>query len=604
MIFAAFALAAVASSAPPMPKYQVVETMVPMRDGVKLQTQLWEPIGVTHRVPIILERTPYGIFPTDKKTYRGLFGSGGYLSWFGNDAYIFVVQNIRGRFKSQGHFVLNRPPCSPKPCVDETTDAYDTVAWLVEHVPNNNGKVGMMGTSYDGLLVVLAALHPHPALKAVSEQASPVDLFLNDDFHHNGAFRLSYGFEYSALLETSSSANTHFAFNKYDTYEWYLDLGPLSNANARYLHGRMPTWNGFIAHPNYDAYWKRQSLIQYLTNPTLPNLNVDGWWDQEDLWGPQEIYTAYRRNDPHGTQYFVAGPWNHGGWDSGPGDALAAVKFGSDTGRYYRTHVLAPWFRYWLYGAPSLGIARATVFETGANRWRSYSRWPVRSTTMKLYLRPHGGLSFDHPSAGDAAFDSYISDPADPVPYRMRPISPTYPTPPWRYWLVQDQRFVDHRPDVLTYETPPLKREITIAGDVAADLFASTTGSDSDWVVKLIDVQAEDKSSVAGYQLMINQEIMRARFRNSFETPEALIPGQITEYKIDLHMNDHVFLRGHRIMVQLQSTWFPLYDRNPQTFVPNIYLAKASDYVTATQRVYHSQDAPSSILLPVVSHHM
>jgi len=460
--------------------------------------------------------------------------------------------------------------------------------------------------------VTQALLDPHPALKAASEQASPDDMFINDDFHHNGSFRLSYGFEYSALLESSKEKNTNFDFDQYDTYSWYLGLGALSNANQRYFHGKLPTWNDFVEHPNHD-FWKQHSVTAYLKHTTVPNLNVAGWYDQEDFVGPTRIYATLKQTDTDHLNYFVAGPWNHGGWMDKSGRKLADIDWGSDISGYYRSHILAPWFAHWLHDKP-LTEPAALTYQTGTNVWKSYDEWPPRKgiTDKKLYLRSGGKLSFEPPAEQDA-FDSYISDPANPVPYRNRPITPTYPAPAWTTWLVQDQRFVEHRPDVLSWETDPLVEDVTVTGDIIADLCASTTGSDSDWIVKLIDVYPEDYQKITeedatkgtgpvlnGYQLMIADEILRGRYRNSLETPAPITPNQVTEYRIDLHPNDHVFLKGHRIMVQVQSTWFPLYDRNPQKFVDNIYKAIDADYVKATQRVYRSKGAASSVELPVV----
>lgn len=605
------------AQAPPVqPKYRPEqftwqEVMVPMRDGSKLQTVIMAPKQATKPLPILLMRTPYGV-PTDT---RRLTESGLYDDMIA-DGYIFVAQNIRGRFKSEGTFVMNRPPRdkSNSKAVDETTDAYDTIDWLVKNVANNNGRVGITGISYPGWLVTQALLEPHPALKAASEQASPDDMFINDDFHHNGAFRLSYGFEYSALLEASKEKNTHFEFDKYDTYSWYLSLGALSNANARYFHEKMPTWNDFVEHPNHD-FWQQHAVTTYLKHTTVPNLNVAGWYDQEDFVGPTRIYAALEKSDNENLNFFVAGPWNHGGWMGESGRTLGDIDFGSDISRYFRTHVQAPFFAHYLHDKP-LNQPEATTFQTGSNTWHSYNEWPPKTnvTEKRLYLRADGKLSFDAPTDQDA-FDSYVSDPANPVPYRKRPVTPTYPHPSWRTWLVQDQRFVEGRPDVLTWKTEPLTEDVTVTGNILADLFASTSGSDSDWVVKLIDVYPEDYQEITdevaekaegpvlnGYELMIASDILRGRYRNSLDKPEPITPNQVTEFKIDLHPNDHVFLKGHRIMVQVQSTWFPLYDRNPQKFVDNIYKATDSDYMKATQKVYRSKAAASSIVLPVIVH--
>ena len=586
------------------------EVMVPMRDGVRLQTVIVTPKQTSEPLPIMLRRTPYGI-PKDAQSFSA---STAYDEPLWADGYIFVFQNIRGRFKSEGTFVMQRPPRdkSDPTAIDESTDTYDTIDWLIKNVLNNNGRVGITGTSYAGWLVTQALLEPHPALKAASEQASPDDMFINDDFHHNGAFRLSYGFEYSALLETSKETNTNFQFDQYDTYSWYLSLGALSNANARYFHEKLPTWNDFVEHPNHD-FWKQHAVTTYLKHTTVPNLNVAGWFDQEDFVGPTRIYATLEQTDTEHLNYFVAGPWNHGGWGGDAGRKLGDIDWGSDTPRYYRSHILAPWFAHWLHDKP-LSQPEAVIFQTGTNIWKSYDEWPPKKavTEKKIFLHAHSKLSFDPPT-DDEAFDPYISDPANPVPYRNRPITPTYPAPAWTTWLVQDQRFVEHRPDVLMWQTDPLKEDVTVTGDIVADLFASTTGSDSDWVVKLIDVFPEDYQKISedaaakgegpvlnGYELMIAGDILRGRYRNSLEKPEAITPDQVSEYKIDLHPNDHVFLKGHRIMVQVQSTWFPLYDCNPQKFVNNIYKATDADYVKATQKIYHSKDAASSIVLPVV----
>jgi putative CocE/NonD family hydrolase len=578
--------------------------MIPVRDRVRLHTVVFAPDQSAAPLPFLITRTPYGTGVTEER-----FNAGDSNRELRDEGYIFVLQDIRGRFQSEGQFVMQHPPRdrSVAISVDEGTDTYDTIDWLLKTVPNNNGRAGIYGVSYGGWLTVMALLEPHPALKAASEQASPADMFLGDDFHHNGAFRLSYGFEYAALLESAKEANTHWTFDKYDTYEWYLDLGPLSNANAKYFHGRIPTWNDFVAHPSYDEFWKRQSFFTYLNSGAkVPNLNVAGWYDQEDFYGPVTVYELYeQKSDPQRLNYIVAGPWNHGGWAGGDGRKLGAIDFGSDTSRHFRANVQAPWFAYWLKDKGQLKQPEALVFQTGSNKWEQYDSWPPRqSTPRKLYFHAAGKLSFEPPSATAQSFDEYVSDSANPVPYRRRPISPTYPGPAWTTWLLEDQRFVDHRPDVATWITDTLTDDIVIAGDIVADLYASTSGTDSDWVVKLIDVypeQYEANPELGGYELIIADEVFRGRFRNSFQRPEAIPAGQPLEYKIDLHTNDHAFLKGHRIMVQVQSTWFPIIDRNPQTFVPNIFDAKASDFRKATQRIYRDAQHASSIVLPIVT---
>jgi putative CocE/NonD family hydrolase len=601
-VFSAFA------AAPPNEEQISVtfqEAMVPMRDGVRLQTVILTPKDAKEPLPILLRRTPYGV-PEAASFEQGVPAS---AVFYGK--YISVIQNLRGRFRSEGKFVMQRPPHDPRDAkgVDETTDAWDTIDWLVKNVAGNNGKAGIYGTSYDGWTTVMSALNPHPAVKAVIEQASPADMFLGDDFHHNGAFRLSYGFEYSALLETKAEENYNFQFDRADTYDWYLQLGPLKNAETRHFHGKIPTWTDFVHHPNFDEFWQRQTVIKYLNAVKVPILHTAGWWDQEDFYGPQKIYAKLEANDEKKWNYFVAGPWKHGQW-GGDGSRLGPVEFGSDTSKYYREQIFNPWFAYWLRGEGELHLAEATTFETGSNQWRQYDAWPPKRgvTERRLYFHPGRRLSFDPPSSGrDRTYDEYVSDPANPVPYRPRPVTPTYPGPEWPVWLMQDQRFVDHRPDVLSWETEPLTEDLRVVGDLTAELFASTSGSDSDWVVKLIDVYpdralagAATKTPMGGYELMIADEILRGRFRDSFEKPEPIPANKPLKYLIDLHTNDHVFLKGHRIMVQVQSSWFPVYDRNPQRFVPNIFEANEGDYQKTVQRIYRSRERPSAIVLPVM----
>jgi hypothetical protein len=594
------------AQAPNSPDYSLLfdktDVMIAARDGVKLHTEIYAPKNSTEPLPIVIERTPYGIHDDDKGYSRILAR---YAEMIPDD-YIFVFQDIRGRYGSEGTFVMQRPVRDPKDpkAIDEGTDTYDTIDWLVKNVPHNNGRTGLVGISYGGWLTVMGMLEPHPALKAVSEQASPADMFLGDDFHHNGAFRLSYGFEYSTMMETGKT-NFAFKFDQFDTYEWYLRLGALSNADKNYVHGTLPTWKDFVAHPNYDAFWKQEAMPYILTKPKVPNLNVAGWWDQEDAYGPMKIYELLEKNDPDHLNYLVAGPWNHGGWARSSGKSLGAIPFGSDTSLYFRQKIEAPWFAYWLKNKGSLPLKEALLFQTGSNQWVQFDSWPPHdAATREIYFREDGKLSFDPPQvATPQSFDSYVSDPAHPVPYRHRPIDMTYPDDHpggWPTWLVEDQRFVDNRPDVLTWQTEELTEDMTVTGSVTAKLFASTTGSDSDWIVKLIDVYPEkypDDWKLSGYELMIADEVFRGRFRKSFEKPEPITPDAITPFTIDLHTANHVFKKGHRIMVQVQSTWFPIIDRNPQKFVLNIFEAKESDYQKATQRIYRSKEYPSGVVL-------
>jgi len=582
------------------------DAMIPTRDGVKLHTEIYTPKNAAKKLPLLITRTPYGL-ADDEAGYSRLLGL--YREMFA-DGYIFVMQDIRGRYLSEGKFVMGRAPRDRKDAksIDEGTDTYDTIEWLLRNVQNNNGRVGEAGISYGGRLTAMALIEPHPALKAVSEQATPEDMFLGDDFHHNGAFRLSYGFEYAAMMETGKT-NFQFEFDKYDTFEWYLGLGPLSNANKLYFHGTLPTWNDFVAHPNYDQFWQKQAFAPYFKDLTLtvPNLNVAGWWDQEDFFGPMKVYELLEKNDTKHNNYLAVGPWNHGGWARTDGTKLGNIDFGSNTSAYFRKYIQAPWFAYWLKDKGTQPVKEAMTFETGANEWKTWEAWPPREgvTPRKLYFHGDGKLSFDVPRPEEAnTFDSYISDPANPVPYRTRPVEETYSEGSrWYTWLVEDQRFVQQRPDTLSWKTEPLAENMTVAGDIVAHLFASTTGTDSDWIVKLIDVYPERYEAdrkMGGYELMIADEVFRGRFRKSFEKPEPIVAGEVTPFTIDLHTNDHMFQKGHRIMVQVQSTWFPVIDRNPQKFVPNIFEAKAEDYQMATQKIYRTEQYPSNVEVPVV----
>ena len=583
--------------------YDRKEFMVPVRDGIHLYTVVFTPKDQRERLPFLLQRTPYGVehmLPPDKRTY---------VKDLAAEGYIFVCQDIRGRYRSEGTFEMQRFSHDRRnsKSIDESTDTYDTIEWLLKNIPDNNARVGVLGISYDGWLTVMATLEPHPALKAVSEQATPADMYLGDDFHHNGAFRLSYGFEY-AFMEEASKVDTLFPFDTYDTFEWYLRLGPLSNVNEKYFHGKLPTWNDFVNHPNYDEFWQKQSLPYRLDTPTVPTMHVAGWWDQEDFYGPIKTYEVLEKKDTKHLNYLVVGPWNHGGWSGGEGRRLGNVNFDTATSRTFRESIQAPWFAYWLKDKGKGDFPEARTFRTGSNEWKSYDAWPpTKDITLKnLYIHANGKLSFERPQTEDtSAVDSYVSDPAHPVPYRSRPIEETYgPGSRWYTWLTEDQRFVHMRPDVLTWETETLSGDVTVSGDLIAHVYASTTGTDSDWIVKLIDVYPEDVPKdhrMGGYQLMIANEVMRGRFRKSFEKPEPIRPNEVFEYIIDIHNNDHTFLKRHKIMVQVQSTWFPIIDRNPQKYVDNIFLAKDTDFQTATQRVYRSKRFPSYIALPITN---
>ncbi len=577
--------------------YEFVEHMIPMRDGVRLKTYIAMPKNPKEPLPFLMVRTPYGA----GNDLTVLFLA---YQHFVTEGYIFVYQDIRGRYDSEGEFKLIRCPVdkSDATLVDEGTDANDTVKWLLENIGNNNGNVGVHGISYGGWTAMQTMIDPHPAIKAVSPQASPGDLFLGDDIGHNGAFRLAPSFGYAAMMEPGKRVKP-YRFDQKDAFEFYLDLGPLSNANSKYLKGKSPSWNDFMAHPNYDQFWKKRNVNGYLDECKVPALHVAGWWDAEDLNGPLNIYDHLETDDSNNRNFLVVGPWGHGDWAHIEGDSQWEIDFGSNTCLYYKNKVEAPWFAYHLKGKGELKQPEALTFQTGSNQWESHDQWPPTNVTHRnLYFCESGKLSFEKPkSDSKTTFDDYVSDPAKPIPYTKRPIQGF-----WQgaqaYWKFEDQRFVHLRPDVLSWETEPLEDDLVVTGKIIAQLFAATTGSDADWVVKVIDVHPEKyraNPSRSGYQLMIADEVLRAKYRNSFETPEPVPPNEVVHYTIDLNSRNHCFRKGHRIMIQVQSTWFPLYDRNPQTFV-DIPKALESDYRRATHKIFRSGESASHVVLPIV----
>jgi hypothetical protein len=582
------------------------EVMIPMRDGVRLFAVIMTPRGAGELLPILLTRTPYG---------AGGWSAGEEappnLAALAADRYVFVQEDIRGRNRSEGVFVMNRPNRAPtdRTSVDESTDTWDTVEWLIHNVPDNNGKVGLFGISYPGWLAEEALIGAHPAVKAISPQAPMTDTWMGDDFFHQGAFRQSYGFEYGWGMEAREAGAGRMPITGSDTYAWYLSFPSLKALTDSTGAMRIPTWRRFVEHPAYDSVWQRRAFERVVATLRVPTLTVGGFWDQEDLFGPQATFEALERFDTAGISHLVIGPWSHGEWGFPGGQQLGNLRWGSATSDSFLVNIQAPWFAWWLKGKGDGRFPEARMFDGGARAWRSFDRWPPREAAARdLYLRADGVLSFE-PPADRAGFDAWVSDPADPVPYRPRPIEITYsPGSRWARWMTEDQRFVDGRPDVRTWKTAPLDSEVTIAGDVTARLFASTTGSDADWVVKLIDVYPDSlagdtvaaDAGMAGYELMVAGDIMRGRYRTGWERPEAIRPDAVEAYAVDLHHQLYTFRRGHRIMVQVQSTWFPLYDRNPQTFVPNIFLAPASAYRTETMRVYRTAGAPSHVAVMVV----
>lgn len=574
------------------------DVMIPMRDGVKLHAEVWRPKDASGPLPILIERWPYG-FPLERT--KANLAKGGWYGELAADKFIFVFQDIRGRFRSEGEYVTLRPPRTDPAGTDESTDTYDTIEWLVRQVPGNNGKVGILGVSYGGWTSAVATIDPHPALKAVSSQAPPDDQWLGDDFHHNGAFRLDYAWSWLSLMETDGRTLKRFDFGGQSAYDWYLKQADVATLDRQHLGRSMPYWQLFSQHPDYDGFWRRSRTSNMMpAKPTVPNLIVAGWWDQEDFYGPLTIYARQKAGDSENRNHLVIGPWNHGGW-RGEGSTYGPYRFGSATGNWYQRQVELPWFRYWLKGEGVLDQPRALIFQSGSNQWQRFKSWPPKEgvTTRNLYFRSNGRLSFDAPKAGEGDADSFVSDPANPVPYRDRATVPMMAKgTTWKEWLADDQAPFAERKDVLVWQTEPLDRDVALSGAVVAKLFASTTGRDADWVVKLLDIHPDDAATPAelrGRQRMIANEVFRGRYRKSFEKPEPLTPRAVLDYKIDLHSASHVFRKGHRIAVQVQSSWFPLIDRNPQTWVPNIYRAKPGDYVAQTHKIYRSIRYPSSI---------
>jgi putative CocE/NonD family hydrolase len=538
--------------------YVRTEAMIPMRDGVKLHAVIVRPAGseTGEPLPFLMERTPYGVdgySPASVNRSKPELAASGY---------IFVFEDIRGRYKSEGQFVMNHPIVAhkTKKDVDETTDTRDTIEWLLKNVPHNSGKVGVLGVSYPGFLAMMAGIDAHPAVKAISPQAPMTDIWMGDDFFHNGAFRETYGFDYVQQMEGQKTDVR--VESKEDTFDYFLRSGNFANAAAEAKMSGLPTAKIFLTQPAFTKFWQDMAVEKHLTKVEVPTLEVGGYWDQEDMWGTQAEYAALKPHDAKHEVFMVLGPWNHGGW-SGPGAMLGSnfgtVNFGEPTGTEYRKTYEAPFFEKYLKGKPGFDLVNVASFRTGVNQWERYDAWPAVTGDKpeRLYLLPEKKLGFTAPDGKyDTVAAAYVADPADPVPYRNRPIQATYGTgSKWRTWLVEDQRFVSGRKDLANFSTPPLDHDVTVTGDVVADLFAATTGSDADWVVKLIDVYPDDAPApLAGYQLMIVDEIFRGRYRKSFEHPEALKPSEVNEFKWSLHGADHTFLKGHKIMVEVQST--------------------------------------------------
>ena len=600
--------------------YTKYEYRIPVRDGVHLFTAVYVPKAASFAdhgpYPILMDRTPYSVGPYGEDHYPKHLGPS---DEFEQAGYIFVYQDVRGRWMSEGEFEEMRPHIddkkSPKD-VDDASDTYDTIDYLLKHVPNNNGKVGIWGISYPGFYTSASIIDSHPALVAASPQAPMTDLFMGDDSYHGGAFMLEANFGFYAFFKPGHNPETphqtlDFDFGTPDHYQFYLNAGNIENLDTQYLKGSNWLFNDQFKHDTYDAYWKARNLAPHMKNVKCAVLVVGGWYDAEDLSGPYRTFYAINRFNPETPTTLVEGPWVHGGWARGPGDHLGDVEFGSKTGDYFRTNVQFPFFEHYLKGKGE-AQPKAVVFETGANVWHHFDAWPPKAAVAKtLYFHAGGKLSFDPPSETSSA-DEYISDPAHPVPF----VGYTTDTVPQRY-MVDDQRFASYRPDVLVYETEPLEEDVTIAGPISPRLMIASTGTDSDFDVKLIDVFPSDYPDpdeagspnkrilsappllIGNYQEMLRGEPFRSKFRNSWEKPEPLVPGKMTAIRFDMPDLYHTFRRGHRIMVQVQSSWFPLTDRNPQTFT-DIPMAKPEDFKKATETVFHQKDATSGVQVLVM----
>ncbi|GJQ21161.1 MAG: glutaryl-7-ACA acylase [Bacteroidia bacterium] len=591
--------------------YTKYEYRIPMRDGVKLFTAVYIPKDTSKQYPIMMMRTPYSVGPYGADKYRATLGPS---KLFDRDGYIFVHQDIRGKFMSEGRYVYHAPIKTGKKSkqdTDHSTDTYDTIEWLLANVRHHNGRVGIWGISYPGFLAALSLVDSHPALKAVSPQAPMGDTFIGDDFHHNGAFFLAHAFGWLAGTAPSRS-NREAAVNRQrgfdygtpDGYRFFLELGPLSNVEDKYFQGSVPTWTEFMKHGTYDEYWQSRNVPQHMNRVKPAVMTVAGWFDSEDPWGAANIYRSIESRNPDAFNIIVWGPWLHGGWARMDGDTLGYARFDSKTSLWYRENIEMRFFRSLLKDTTTPELPETWAFMTGGNEWRSFSAWPPREATPRtLYLHSNGAASFSPPTSSSAPFREYVSDPAKPVPFTA-----VTTTRMGHLFMVEDQRFASTRPDVLVYESDILDRDITIAGPIEVTLHASTSGTDCDWIVKLIDVFPGDapdpEPNPAGvrmghFQMLIGAEVMRSKFRNSLQNPEPMKPGEITKIVYNIPDKFHRFRKGHRIMVQVQSTWFPLIDRNPGIFM-DIYKASAADFRPTIQRVYSGGATRSSLKLLVL----
>ncbi|HEY8783219.1 MAG TPA: CocE/NonD family hydrolase [Mucilaginibacter sp.] len=591
--------------------YTKMEKYITMRDGKRLFTSIYLPKDQSKKYPIIMTRTPYSVGPYGENAYRRTLGQNMLLA---KDGFIFVYQDVRGRWMSEGNFVDVRPDIENKKSnkdIDESSDTYDTIDWLIKNLPNNNGKVGIEGISYPGFYSTASLLNAHPALKAVSPQAPVTEWFIGDDFHHNGALFVTDAFAFLTSFGvprpkpiTPAEYKNPIKYKESDNYKFYLDLGALPNYKKRYFGDSVKFWNNMMAHPNYDSFWKGMNIRPHLRNITPATMVVGGFFDAEDCFGALHVFEALQKQNPAShPNMLVMGPWFHGGWERGEGQFFGDQDFGAKTSVWFRENVELPFFKYYLKDEGEMALPKATVFISGSNEWHKFNEWPPKNTVQKtLYFHANGKLSFDAPKAA-GSFDEYVSDPNSPVPYQAGVQAQRT-----REYMLDDQRFAERRPDVKTYQTDILTLDITLTGPVIADLFSSTTGTDADYVVKLIDVFPDNYPepkpnpkhvTMAGYEMLVRGEIFRGKFRNSFERPVPFIPGKVTEIKYNLPDVAHTFRKGHRIMIQVQNSWFPLADRNPQKF-EDIYHAKDSDFQKATIRIYHDAQSKSNVKLTVL----
>jgi putative CocE/NonD family hydrolase len=587
-------------------RYTKYEYRIPMRDGVRLFTSVYVPKDQSETYPILLLRTPYNVAPYGVDEYKSDLGPS---ALFGNEGYIVAYQDVRGRWMSEGEYVNMRPHRPSKNGsreIDESTDTYDTIDWLIKNLKNHNGKVGMWGISYPGFYTAAGMIDAHPALKAASPQAPIADWFAGDDWHHNGALFLPHAFNFLAGFghprpqPIKKDDEKPFDYGTPDGYAFYLELGPLSNANKKYFKDDVAFWTEMMQHANYDDFWTARNLRPHLKNIKPAVMTVGGWFDAENLYGALEVYKSVEASSPQATNVLVMGPWLHGGWSRGEGGSLGPVSFNSNTAAFFREQIEFPFFRYYLKGKGTPDFPEAWIFETGTNQWRKYETWPPRKTHPRpLYLHAAGKLDFAAPAETEKdGFDEYVSDPARPVEF-IDQLS----TRMTGDYMIQDQRFASRRPDVLVYQSGPLEQDLTVVGPIQARFFVSTTGTDSDWIVKLIDVYPGDyaatgagNSSLGGYQQLVRGDVMRGKFRNSLSAPEPFEPGKPTPLNFRLNDVSHTFRTGHKLMIQVQSTWFPLVDRNPQKFV-DIPTAQESDFQKSTQRVYRGPDRASHLEL-------